>query len=153
MVENEHRISPLSLLFEARHELRKHLALETVLIEKICELPEDDFCHDAREAMTLGAGYAYLQKDRDPGEDQWIHVFAAFLALQPRSRYADPDVIREQHEKIIKAALDWFDSPEPPEIDPAVNQYTVEALVAFIEGFMITRDYFAEEEVTATDVA
>lgn len=147
-METDKRVSPLSLLFEARHELRQHLALETVLIERICELPEDDFCHDAREAMSLGAGYAYLHLE-DDAEDQWIHIFSVFLDLQPRSRYQDEAFTREKNEKIIKAALDWLDNDEPPEMDPAVNQYTVEALVAFIEGFVITRDYFEAQGRTS----
>lgn len=152
-MEIEHRVSSLSHLFEARHELRKHLVLETALIEQICELPEDDFCHQAREAMALGAGYAYLQKDKEPGEDQWIHVFTAFFALQPRHRYEDPEVTRARQEEIIKAALDWYDSTEEPNIDPHINQYTVEGLAAFINGFVMTREYFATDAPVESDVA
>ena len=149
MIENEYRVSPLSLLFEARLELRKHIALETTLIEKICELPEDDFCHNARESMSLGAGYAYTQLDEADSENQWIHVFTAFLDLQPCNRYLDEATVRASNEKIIKAALDWLDSDEPPEIDPSVNQYVVEGLVAFIEGFTVTREYFESQGYTS----
>lgn len=154
MIENERRVSPLSLFFEARHELRKHDDLEDALIERICELPEDDFCHNARESMSLGAGYAYLQLDQDGAEDQWTHVFTAFLALQPRSRYADELTVRRNNEKIIKAALDWLDSDEMPEIDPAVNQYVVEGMVAFINGFALTREYFeAQRSISSLPIA
>lgn len=145
-METERRLSPLSRLFEARHELRQHLALETALIERITELPEDDFCRSAREAMSLGAGYAYLCSENETSEDQWLHVFNAFFDLQPHNRYQDPYIARENNEKTVKAALDWLGSDETPEIDPAVNQHTVESLVAFIEGFMMTRDYFAGQQ-------
>ena len=142
MIGNEQRVSPLSLLFEARLELRKHNELERVLIEKICELPEDDFCHSARESMSLGASYAYLQLNQDDAEDQWTHAFTAFLNLQPRNRYTDELTIRRNNEKIIKAALDRLDSDEPPEMDSTVDKYVVEGLVAFIDGFTLTREYF-----------
>ena len=157
MIENEYRISPFSLLFEARNELRKHLELEDMLIEKICALPEDDFCRDARESMSLGAGYAYIQQDRNSTEDQWFHVFTTFLALQPRSRYTDELTILRNNEKIIKAALDWLDNEESPDMDPTVDQYVVEGLVAFIDGFITARDYFAAQgydlSASATEVA
>lgn len=148
-METDIRVSPLSLLFEARHELRTHLVLETALIGRINEFPEDDFCHNARESMSLGAGYAYTQLHRDSSEDQWFHVFSTFFAMQPRNKYSDEAGEREVGGKVIKAALDWLDRKEPPEIDPNINQYTVEELVAFIEGFMMTREYFESQGYTS----
>ena len=151
-METNQQVSRFSHLLEARHELRQHLALETALIERISELPEEDFCHHPREALALGAGYAYLTKDEETPDEQGIHIFSAFFALQPRNKYLDPEVVRSQREMIIKAALDSLDS-ELPELDPAINPYTVRELTAFIEGFVMTRDHFAAQEYSSSEVA
>jgi hypothetical protein len=145
-METPKRVSPLSLLIEARHELRSHLALETTLMQRISELPEDNFCHHARESLAYGAGYAHTEFARNEAEDQWCHVFSAYFALQPRNKYLDEAVVRETNERVIKAALDWLDNDDMPVIDPDINQYTVEGLVAFVEGFAMTREYFESQE-------
>lgn len=137
-METVTRVSRFSQLLEARHELRQHIALETALMEHISELPEEDFCQNAREAVALGAGYAYLHR----GADSTEHVFSAFFALQPKNKYLDPDVVRSEQEIIIKAVLDGSDTEEFPVIDPAIDHYKVQELAAFIVGFVVTRDFF-----------
>lgn len=145
-MEPDKRLSPLSLLFEARHELRTHLALETALIELTAELPEDDFCHQAREALQLGAGYAYQRRETaDDGELD--HLVDAFFATQPRNRYQDTQDLQQRH--LYPALLYRRYQRIVGELHPAIDPYTVEALAAFIDGFEITRDYFADQNHTS----
>ena len=152
-METKPQVSRFSHLLEARHELRQHLVLETTLIERISELPEEDFCQNIREALALGAGYASVLRDQEADDDQWLHVFSTFFALQPRNRYLDPEHVRQQQGVIIKAALDGLDNGRFPEIDPAINHYTIMELAAFIEGFTMTRDYFATDVEVGEEVA
>jgi len=151
-METQKRVSSLSLLTEARHELRSHLALETALIECIGELPEDDFCHQARETLQYGAAYAYSRRETG-GADELAHVFVAFFETQPRNRYLDDDVIREAQQRVIDAALEHLEDQDFEEIDPTLNQYTIEALAAFINGYRMARDYFAAQDKTSPTAA
>lgn len=131
-MEYEQRLTPQSRLFEARNELREHIDLETSLIEQINELPEDDFCHNARESLALGAGYAYLcRHDVKHTEED---VFEAFFSLQPRNNYVDEITVRRTEQALIKALA------EP--MDDTVDLYVLEELAAFIEGYEVTRRYF-----------
>src|SRR5687768_5639031 len=88
-------------LFEARMALRTYPALETALIERISELPEDDFCHMARETFQMGAGYAFQQRDFGPktAED----MLATFFATQPRNRYLDSETVELERKTISNA--------------------------------------------------
>lgn len=148
----ERRGPSLSHIYEARLELRKHLVLETVLMERSYELPEESDFLDAPKAMAIGAGYAYTQLEKPETEDRWLHVFTVFFETRPRNHHMNENVVRETNEKIIKTALDWLGNDEPPEIDPSIDPYVVEELVAFIEGFTITRDYFAAQGYTSPSI-
>lgn len=134
-MEYERRISPNSLLFEARHELRRHLALETSLIEQIALLPEDDFCHHARESYQLGAGFAFFVppvNNFDPSMlDSAIisEMSEAYFATLPRNRYLDEVTLRHAHDTLSFAA---FQDDCQPDIN--IDPYELEALKAFAEG-------------------
>jgi len=143
MIENEKRVSSSSQVLEARIELREHLMLEAVLMDKIGTLPEENFCRDPREAFARGAGYAYLGVLHGGTSDGDRHVFSAFFDQQPQNKYLDEMTVRRNQNALIKAALDQFDSEEPMFIEDSVDPYKVEELMAFIEGYEITRDYFA----------
>lgn len=142
-MENEKRVSSVSLVLEARHELREHLELDAVLMEKIATLPEESFCRDPREALARGAGYAYLSVKNGGVSDGDRHVFSAFFAQHPQNRYLDEMTVRRSQNALIRAALDQFDSVEPIAVDESVDPYKVEEMMAFIEGYELTRDYFA----------
>ena len=141
-MEHEYRLSPMSRLFEARHELRQHLALETSLIERICELPEDDFCHSARESFQLGAGYAYLQRGTDTPFET---VFTAFFATQPQNRYLDPEAVSLARKEIADAALEFLETGEMPTIENHIDIYQVEASAAFTEGYVMAASMLTHE--------
>lgn len=122
-------------LLEARAALRSHITLEKLLIERISDLPEDDFCHTAREAFQMGAGYAYQQRGHRgiSLED----VFVTFFALQPHNRYLDPEVIELERKKVSHAALQFLETGTMPESEGHMDPYQVEAAAAFTEGYMI----------------
>lgn len=144
-MEYQPRLSPLSRLFEARIELTNHLALETALIERVHELPEDDFCHNAREALALGAGYAYLKKDVVNQENNDVHVFLAFFATKPRNRYLDQMSVRRNQQALIKAVADKMNGHGQNTVDETVDPYEIEELEAFMDGYAITSEYFAAQ--------
>lgn len=147
-METQKRVSSLSLLTEARHELRTHLALETALVECISTLPEDDFCHHTREALQYGASYAYCQRESS-GADELDHVFIAYFTTQPRNRYLEEETVREAQQRVIDSALEHLEDQDLEDLDPVINQYTVKALVAFIYGYRMTRDYFESQGYTS----
>lgn len=148
-MEHEHRLSPTSRLFEARHELRQHLGLETALTERIGELPEDDFCHIARESFQMGAGYAYLHRGIDVSLES---VFAAFFATQPQNRYLDQETVTLGRKEISEAALTLLKTGEMPDIKSHIDVYQVEASAAFTEGYLMTASMLPRES-NETDVA
>lgn len=149
-MEQEYRVSPTSRLFEARHELREHLALETALIERICDLPEDDFCHSARECFQLGAGYAYLQ--REASDISLENIFEAFFSTQPRNKYLDQEVVAFRQKEISEAALELLETGEMPKVESHIDIYQVEASAAFVEGYLITASMLPVES-DETEVA
>ena len=63
-METQNRLSPSSLLYEARNRLRSHIALENALLEVIAQLPEGTDQCDERDALQLGAGRAYLELEQ-----------------------------------------------------------------------------------------
>ena len=124
-------------LHEARLELRAmaNLPLETTLMKRIAELPEDDFCNFARESMQMGAGFAQLQ--RDEGNISSDDIFAMFFATQPQNRYVDYETVSLQRRSVIQIATELLESGNLPECDSYMDTYEVEAAAAFAEGFMI----------------
>ncbi|MEO5499145.1 MAG: hypothetical protein ABIR46_01440 [Candidatus Saccharimonadales bacterium] len=129
--------------FEARHNLRNHLALETMLIERIAELPEDDFCHFAREAFQIGTGYAQMlhedSKLFDPSgydSDYTAKILEGFFEIRPRNRYLRDYQILEYRKQIYEGVV----SPElelPDHLDP----YEVSAASHFLEGYLLVTAY------------
>lgn len=151
MSEHEFRISPISLLFEARHELRKHLALETKLIECIDALPEDDFCHHARESLQLGAGYALLRLSHDLGftientrtaidPESLRNAHATYFSIQPRNKYEPEDEAQERHKHLSDASLVRTYNRPRLDIEARVDPYELNALTAFTDGYIIVID-------------
>ena len=149
-MEHDYRVSPLSRLFEARHELRQYILLETALIERTDQLPEDDFCHIARESFQLGAGYAYLQRETD--DISLETVFEAYFATQPRNKYPDPEVVTLEKKVISEAAMRLLETGKIPELESHIDIYQVEASAAFAEGYSITASMLVHE-IDQTDVA
>jgi hypothetical protein len=123
-------------LLEARLELHANLALETELIERIAELPEDDFCHTARESFQMGAGYAWQQREAE--EPALEDIFATYFATQPQNRYLDYEVVELERKTISKAALELLETGETPTLESHIDPYRVEAAAAFTEGYLIT---------------
>jgi hypothetical protein len=133
----------ISRSLEARHTIRQHLSLETALIERIAELPEDDFCSTDIESLQLGAGYAqllYEQGERhgtaDAGPDATEAIIEAFFAMRPRNRYLHEHEVAEHHKQVHEAVV----TPElelPEHLDP----YEVSAASLFMEGYLKVAEY------------
>jgi hypothetical protein len=123
-----------SQLLESRDELRTDLALETALIERINELPEEDFCHDARLNLQLGAGYAHVRRNEETSLDE---VFATFFATQPQFRYLNQDVIEVQRQTVVEAVLSLMSGSEMPQLEDHIDVYQIEACAAFVEGYLL----------------
>lgn len=133
-------------LFEARDELRTHIAIETALIERISELPEDDYCSTSRECFQMGAGYASLQaKATEQSVESFAYtssqpldeILTAFFATQPQNRYLDLEEINRERKMISDAALALMQTGEAPEIHPSIDPFRVAAAAAFAEGYII----------------
>lgn len=137
-------------LLEARHDLRANLILETTLIERIAELPEDDFCHFSREAFQMGAGYAYQQREVE--DVSFDDVLATFFATRPRNRYLDPEVVEAERSTVNQAAFWLLETGEMPQLESHVDPYQVEAVAAFAEGFMVTASLISSQS-SETEVA
>ena len=122
--------------FDARAELRQCSTIETVLIERIGELPEDDYCHHARESMQLGAGYALIahQEGCVGYVTDMQHVFAAYFAVQPQNRYLSEEAYRHQQLTTIEAAMKHL---EDIQLEPHEDPHDAAALAAFFEGYSI----------------
>ena len=143
----------ISLSLSARHNIRQHLALETALIERIAELPEDDFCRTDIESLQLGAGYAqYLQEGEelqvltDTGDDYTRMILEAFFAMRPRNRYLYEHEVTEHRKQIHRAVL-TSEAELPEHIDP----YEVSAARAFLEGYLMTAEYHGVSDAPSFD--
>lgn len=130
-------------LLEARVSLRSHIALETTLLERIGELPEDDFCHFARETFQMGAGYAYHQ--RHEAMTTIEDAFSIFFATQPRNRYLDHEVVVLEEKRVALAALQFVETGAMPDLESHIDPYQVEAAAAFTEGFMLASSLLPRE--------
>lgn len=154
-MEYKQRISPTSLLFEARHELRRHLALETSLIERIAQLPEDDFRHHTRESYQLGAGFAYMTSSLDEPALPLLdiatvsYVSEAYFAVMPRNRYIDESTLKQAHDALASAVLDSILQQDILKRSINVDPYEHEALEAFVEGYLTVQTFVgaAREEL------
>lgn len=144
----------ISRSLEARHNIRQYLALETSLIERIAELPEDDFCRTDIESLQLGAGYAqHLHENgsldtiaTDAGIDYTETVMGAFFAMRPRNRYLHEHEIAEHRKQVHEAVI----TPElelPEHIDP----YEVTAARMFLEGYVRVAEYHATATAPSFD--
>lgn len=135
--------------FEARHNLRKHLTLETMLIERIAQLPEDDYCCQDAEYYQIGAGYAQMLHEHgstvDPSgynSNYTANILEGFFATRPRNRYLHDYHVLEHQKQIYENVL----SPKlelPDHIDP----YEVSAARLFVEGYLLVTAY----NVTSAD--
>lgn len=138
-MENQHRINPTSLLFEARHRLRTHLAVETQLLQRTDQLPEDDFCHFSRESLQLGAGFAWLQAESDafPEEDEILPVaIEAFLSSRPKNRHLDEETRQAESAAFTETLLKRLDNSEEGVVPPFLSPYEIEAAEAFVDGYL-----------------
>lgn len=89
-METDRPVSRTSQLYEARHRLRKHLAIETLLLELTDLLPKDGYDAEPRDCFQLGAGQAML----DAGDDAQFSPKLIDLSANP-FEMLDP-VILEQ---------------------------------------------------------
>lgn len=124
-----------SELLRARDQLRSHLELETALIARTAELPEEDFCHDARHSFQLGAGCAYLKQHEEMTLDD---VFAVYFDTQPQNRYIEREVIELERKRIAEAALNLLDNCEMPKTEDGIDPFQTESSAAFVEGYLLT---------------
>lgn len=136
---------------EARHNIRHLSALEAALIERIAELPEDDFCRSDMESLQLGAGYAQILHDKgelfDPtecGSEYSAMILDAFFAMRPRNRYLHDYEIAEHHKQIHEAVVS-ADMGLADSIDP----YEVSAASTFLEGYLMVTGYHNAVKSTA----
>lgn len=143
----------ISRSLEARHNIRQHLALETVLVERIAELPEDDFCSTEVESLQLGAGYAQhlhelgeLYAPMHAGIDDSEAILEAFFATRPRNRYLYEHEVAE-HRKQIHEAVITPDLELPDHIDP----YEVSAASRFLEGYLTVVEYHGTSDAPSFD--
>lgn len=161
------RLSPQSVFLEARLVLRKYLALETSLIEAAERLPEDDFCHMARENLHLGAGCAY-QALTEVGREQLtirpvpneVELFLSpeelekacsyFFLTRPRNRYLDEATDLQYRQQTCDAAFSYLFDGESCDSNEIIDGYEVEGLAAFIRGFAMVYSVSAERLDRAT---
>lgn len=122
---------------EARWELTQYPAVESFLIERVAQFPDDDFCSQSREALQLGAGYAYLHKNEIKELEA---IFTGFFTTRPQNRYRDPASVEIERKSIVVAALELLESGTLPELEACIDTYEVEAASAFVEGYLRTID-------------
>lgn len=137
-------------LFEARMALRCTDTLDNLLLARIAELPDDDFCRLDIEYFQAGAGYAYLLHEErislDPslyGTDHTAVILDTFFAIRPHNRYLHDHESLEYRKQICEAVL----TPGiglPDHLDP----YEVSAAAMFVEGYKLVTAY---HESRATD--
>lgn len=146
-MHDEPRVSRTSLFDEARGEFRDHGDIETVVMARIASLPENDFCHFARESFQDGVGFAYLRFDGTAGADAFIvdtsevvrlhdDVVEAFFHTRPRNRHSGFDKPRVHRELLEQLAIQvlFGDHKACPD---SVDQYEFAAFLAFIEGYQL----------------
>lgn len=130
-------------LFEARMTLRNTIALDNLLLARIAELPEDDFCRMDTEYFQAGAGYAHMlyedQVSLDPalyGSAHTAVILDTFFAIRPQNRYLYDHEVYEYRKQICEAVL----TPGiglPEHLDP----YEVSAATMFVEGYKLVMAY------------
>lgn len=159
----EGRLSPQSVFLEARIRLRKHEALEAVLLDMIAELPEDDFCNTAREDLQLGAGCAYedspeldmmelegVEIPKHPEQTLFVEQLEKachyFFLTRPRNRHLDEVTTLRRRQELCTATFSYLYDGEELEYDGPLDPYEIEGLAAFIRGFALV--YTAASAVT-----
>jgi hypothetical protein len=158
------RLSPQSLFLEARIRLRKHEALEAVLLDMIAGLPEDDFCRTAREDLQLGAGCAYedspeldmmeLDKVEIPEHpermlfvEQLEKACHYFFMTRPRNRHLDEVTVLRRRQEVCTAVFSYLYDEQELGHEGTLDPYEVEGLAAFIRGFSLV--YAAASQATS----
>ena len=143
----------ISRSLEARHNIRQHLALETTIVERIAELPEDDFCSTDVESLQLGAGYAqYLHESGElhdsieAGNEYTEAILEAFFAMRPRNRYLYVHEVAEHHKQIHEAVV----TPEL-ELSDHIDPYEVSAARSFLEGYLTVAEYHGASNAPGFD--
>ncbi len=136
--------------FEARHNLRKHLALETMLIERIAHLPEDNYCCQDAEYFQIGAGYAQMLYEGTGAIDPFGYdteytakMLETFFETRPQNRYLHDYQVLEYRKQVHEAVI----SPElglPDHIDP----YEVSAAELFLEGYLLVTAYHSRNSTS-----
>lgn len=145
MEQTGNRISWLSVLTDARQELRSHLVLETALMEHAAALPpetHDD--HNSQETFQFGAGWAYIQRHTpDLGPED---IYDAFFAIKLKRWNLPEEYLSWERQHVIAVAQLMLvgEDLELYQLDMRIEVPIAQDLVAFIEGFVITRDYFAD---------
>ena len=138
--------------FEARDNFRKIIALETMIIERISQLPEDDYCCQDAESYQIGAGYAQLHHEDQfnidmPGNenDSIANILNGFFDTRPKNRYLN-DFQVSYYRKLIYDGVVSPDVTIPDHIDP----YEVSAAKLFVEGYILVNSFhLAQIEITA----
>lgn len=138
-MEHQHYVNELTPLLDARNTLRSHLAIETCLLEAVDALPEDDFLHFARESLQLGAGLALLDaseqfEDTIPDIDHLVH---AFCETRPKARHTSDEELYLTRQLLRDALKASLSGGAYLPLHPFVNEYEVEAAIAFIDGYQI----------------
>lgn len=136
MIEQKKPHEFANQLFEARHGLRTYETVDLVLLELTALLPEDDFCHFAREALQLGAGLAGLWHDEQITDME--DVFEAFFATQPINRYRDAEERTLERKLIVSEVLRSLETEAVPENHPTLDPFIIEAAAAFFRGYAVT---------------
>lgn len=137
-------------LLDARNRIRTSIAIETVLMDRIGTLPEDNFCHQARESYQLGAGYAWLMHETDfnetdstldssndvlgMGKERFLDACNAFHQTKPRNKYASSEEEAFRRNALNHAVQSVLDADGRIDVSPEIDLYDLEEQLAFIEG-------------------
>jgi hypothetical protein len=162
---NESRFGCKSQLINARNDLRIDSVIDALVIERVNTLPEDNFCHFARESFQLGAGYAHMASTETLGDEAMTSdaagnitisrsIVKTFFDSLPQNRHMSPETA-EGHQTAIanlaaRALLGEIYAP----LHPTVDVYQFKAFIAFIEGYRLvtTQTQPAEESYRLTPV-
>lgn len=137
---------------KARNRLREESDMESLILERVAQLPEETSRHFARESFQYGAGYGLLCAEIELDDDVFTSNDSGELALSPtitsaffdtlaRNRHLDPRIVSEYKESLSYLVARAYENYVIMPLPPVIDAYQFEAFIAFIEGYLLVASH------------
>lgn len=158
MTQPDRFVDQVPTYTNARNLLRGDEGIETQIVERVAKLPEDNSRHFARESFQLGAGYAYIVRERPSHDDEPLFgdgsshdntgeaiispsLVKAFFNTVPHNRHVPITEFNRHQSTMSKLAAQALCGEVFAPLHPSIDPYQFEALLAFIDGYRFVAEH------------